>query len=188
MADDEGNELAVESPRTRRLAWDGCLNVRDLGGYPTPDGHETAWGAIVRADTLSLLTPAGQAALVAYGIRTIIDLRRPDEVAQHPNPFAQAGLRGITYSHVSFIDPALLPADRASLVFATLAAEYAYLLDRFPHQVTTILTTIAHARPGGVVVHCTGGKDRTGLICALLLDTVGVDRAIIAAGVVEVIW
>ena len=135
----------------------------------------------MRADTLALLTPAGQAALVAYGIRTILDLRLPEELVQAPNPFAQPGPHGITYTHVSFIDPALLPADGASPVFATLAAEYAYLLDQFPQQVAAILRAIAYAPAGGVLVHCTAGKDRTGLICALLLDLVGVDRATIAA-------
>ena len=50
----------------RRLHWDACYNVRDLGGYATADGGRTRWGAFVRADNLSRLTPAGQSALIAY--------------------------------------------------------------------------------------------------------------------------
>src|SRR5262245_61039400 len=63
----------------RRLTWDGCFNVRDLGGLPTADGRVIRRGAIVRADKLNGLTGAGWAALVAHGIRTAIDLRDPSE-------------------------------------------------------------------------------------------------------------
>jgi hypothetical protein len=52
----------------RELVWEGCLNVRDLGGYPAIGGGQTRWGALIRADTLSRLTPAGQAALADYGV------------------------------------------------------------------------------------------------------------------------
>ena len=61
--------------RDTELAWEGCLNVRDLGGHRTEDGGETSYGAIVRADSVHQLTEAGWEALVAYGIRTVVDLR-----------------------------------------------------------------------------------------------------------------
>src|SRR5712691_12515850 len=64
-----------------------CRNVRDLGGYRTPAGR-TRWGALVRADSLGQLTPAGQSSLIAYGIRTVIDIRFPEEAPRDPNPFA----------------------------------------------------------------------------------------------------
>src|SRR5687767_10529285 len=73
----------------RQLSWDGCYNVRDLGGYATIDGGVTRWRAFVRADSLYQLTPAGQAALLDYGVRTIVDLRRARELEHYPNPFAQ---------------------------------------------------------------------------------------------------
>ena len=69
--------------RTRRLAWEGLLNARDLGGYPTADGGETRWGAVVRSDNLTPLTEDGRAALLAYGIRSIVDLRRPEEAERY---------------------------------------------------------------------------------------------------------
>ena len=176
MADDARNPSGVEDPRTRRLPWEGCLNVRDLGGYLTADGHETAWGAIVRADNLASLTPAGCAALVAYGVRSILDLRRPHEVARSPNPFARGAPHGIASANVSFGDPLVPPPTGGSL-----ADRYQRALVLFPHRITAILRAIACAPDGGVVLHCNGGKDRTGLIAALLLDLVGVDRATIAA-------
>src|SRR5215213_8706915 len=98
--------MTSEQTWTRRLDWDACFNVRDLGGYPLPDGRETRWGAVVRADTLARLTPTGCAALVDYGVQTIIDLRRPRELETSPNRFAQPGPHNITYQNFSLYDPA----------------------------------------------------------------------------------
>ena len=92
------------SERERRLAWEGCLNARDVGGYATRDGGVTRWGAVVRSDSPSLLTRAGQEALEAYGIRTAIDLRFPHELDAAPNPFSDPA-HPIDYVHVSLIDP-----------------------------------------------------------------------------------
>jgi hypothetical protein len=66
-------------PPSRDLTWDGCLNVRDLGGLPTADGGETRSGAIVRADSVQQLNKAGWQALVDHGIGTVIDLRGDHE-------------------------------------------------------------------------------------------------------------
>jgi protein-tyrosine phosphatase len=168
-----GTEQPVE--RQRRLAWEGCYNARDLGGYPTVEGRETRWGAIVRSDTPWRLTGAGRAALVAYGIRTIVDLRRPDELVEQPSPFAEPGAYGIGYVNRSLLELEAVPLPR----FPTLAAEYTGMLDRFQGRVAEILRTIANAPPGTVLVHCTGGKDRTGLVSAFLLELAGVPRAAI---------
>src|SRR4051812_19798739 len=104
----------------RRLHWDACYNVRDLGGYPTAHGGSTRWGAFVRADNLSRLTPAGQSALIGYGVGTIIDLRRAYELTIDLNPFAtpSEATRGVTYLNL----PLGLGADRAG-VLAVQAAE-----------------------------------------------------------------
>ena len=68
----------------RVLTWEGCLNVRDLGGHVVEDGRTTRFGAVVRADSVRHLTPAGWRALVDYGVRTIVDLRRHDELERDP--------------------------------------------------------------------------------------------------------
>jgi Tyrosine phosphatase family len=73
----------------RHLDWEGCLNVRDLGGLPAAGGRVTRWGAVVRSDSPAGLTPAGWSALRAHGIRTIVDLRNDDERTTHS---AAAGL------------------------------------------------------------------------------------------------
>jgi protein-tyrosine phosphatase len=161
---------------TRQLAWEGCLNARDLGGYATGDGRETRWGAVVRSDSLAALTEAGRAALAGYGVRAIVDLRLADEIAQDPNPFAQPGDHGIAYTNISIIDPAAgFPPDTY-----TLADNYLWMLDRFRGFVAEVMAAIADAPQGGVLIHCAAGKDRTGLISALLLDLVDVPAETIA--------
>ena len=69
----------------RRLTWDGCTNVRDLGGLRTRDGRVTRWGAVVRSDHPAKLTAAGWSALYAHGIRTIISLRTHGKVEDVPD-------------------------------------------------------------------------------------------------------
>jgi protein-tyrosine phosphatase len=169
--------VTIEREWTRRLAWEGVLNARDLGGYPAAGGRETRWGAVVRSDSLGDLTAAGRAALAGYGVRAIVDLRLADEIARHPNPFATPGDHGVAYTNVSVIDPAAgFPPDTY-----TLAENYLWMLDRFSGFVAEAMAAVAGAPEGGVLIHCAAGKDRTGLISALLLGLVGVPAETIAA-------
>lgn len=163
------------APIERRLDWEGCLNARDLGGYPTASGQETRWGAYIRADALSYLTEAGKAALVAYGVRTIIDLRLPVELESDPNPFAEAGDHGILYRHISMVDPSNMP----DISPPRLADEYKRMLATYGDGVAAVMTGVAEAPEGGVLYHCAGGRDRTGLVSAFLLELVGVPREVI---------
>jgi protein-tyrosine phosphatase len=169
--------VATEEGRTRRLLWGDCYNVRDLGGHRTPDGRETAWGAVIRADSLSRLTPEGCDALRAYGVRTIVDLRLMSETAVAQHPFAPPTGGEIAYYNISLFDPAAGPAP----AYATLADDYKGVLARFPDTIRDVMTTIARAPEGGVVVHCAGGRDRTGIVVALLLALAGVPHDAIAA-------
>ncbi len=172
-------------PRARPLAWPSCWNVRDLGGLPAAGGTIRP-GALVRADNLARLAPAGRAALIAHGIRTVIDLRAPSELVLDPPPFA-GDPAGDTpaYRHRSLLDldnttgmAALDAADRAP---ARQLAAYIAFVDHFAPQVAAAVTAVGEAPPGGVVVHCHAGKDRTGVLVALLLDLCGVPPEIIAA-------
>lgn len=165
-----------DEERTRHLAWEGCYNVRDLGGYLTRDGKTTRWGAVVRTDNLARLTEAGRASLLDYGVRSIIDLRRPDELAEYPNPFAEAGDHGVTYTNVSLIDPAASAPEN----FTTLSNDYKRILDNFAPAMAEIMQAIAAAPEGAVLIHCMAGKDRTGMVAAILLDLAGVSRETIA--------
>ncbi|MFB4277701.1 tyrosine-protein phosphatase [Nonomuraea sp. MTCD27] len=156
----------------RDLVWDGCHNVRDLGGLPAGDGRRTRWGAVVRSDTPDRLTPAGWAAAAAHGVRTIIDLRTPGE--HHAAP----GHRPPGMTVVS------VPLDRPDDPGREMYGTPLYLrpfLERWPDRCARALRAIAQAPPGGVLVHCVAGRDRTGLIAILLLTLAGVAPSTILA-------
>jgi protein-tyrosine phosphatase len=171
----EDSATMAQVEQTRYLAWDACYNAREVGGYPAENGGQTRWQALVRADNLHRLTPAGQAALREYGVRTIIDLRMPHELERHPNPFAtpqSAG--GPRYLHLPLID-----SDTDAAVDAAQAAgsEYIVIVERGKQLVGAVIKAVAASlEEGGVLVHCHGGKDRTGIVVALLLSLAGVPR------------
>jgi protein-tyrosine phosphatase len=169
--------------RSRDLTWDGLLNVRDLGGHTTENGGETRYGTIVRADSLHQLTEDGWQSVVDYGIRTVVDLRMDEEREGDPPTGAPVDLL-----HVSLFDDdkevfeEVEAAAKAAPDVATATKEvYLLFLEHFKANVATAIRAVANAPEGGVVVHCMGGKDRTGLITALLLQLAGVDDEQIAA-------
>jgi protein-tyrosine phosphatase len=163
--------------RDRRLVWDGCANIRDLGGHPTEDGGTTAFGAVVRADSVRRLSDAGWAQLADYGIRTIVDLRFHDELAADPPFEAPVEVVNVPVlpdpasSHWDEIDAISRAAPDGAL---GTRAVYLEFLERFSDGFALAVSAVAGAAPGGVVVHCMAGKDRTGLVSALLLRLAGV--------------
>jgi protein-tyrosine phosphatase len=157
---------------TRRfLAWDGCLNVRDLGGLPIEGGGETRFGTVVRADSIRELSDAGWQALVDYGVRTAVDLRGGWE-REHDPPRELP----IEVVHLP-IDPLQAPV---AWRWPSMAEAYRAILERFSAELAGAVTTVGRSE-GAVVVHCMGGRDRTGLACGLLLRLAGVDLETIAA-------
>lgn len=158
---------------TRHLPIKGTYNVRDLGGYATATG-QTQWRRILRADALHRLDAEGIETMLASGITTVIDLRHADELTHQPNPFA--GLAGVAYHNVSLLDglaPSLMSEGDLLLELYKLA-----LTQRQP-ALAQVLRIIADAPPGAVLFHCTAGKDRTGIVAALLLGLAGVEAGII---------
>lgn len=156
----------------RHLDWEGCFNVRDLGGIPTTDGRTTRYGAIVRADSLHKLTDAGWSAVLDHRVRTVIDLRNDDEraadVARRPAQLTTVELPLDGIEDREFWAPIVEGPQFGTPIY------YRGHLERMPERSATVLTAIARARPGGVAVHCVGGRDRTGQIAILLLALAGV--------------
>jgi protein-tyrosine phosphatase len=154
------------------------VNVRDLGGHPTEDGGETRFGAVVRADSIRKLTDAGWAELVEYGIRTVVDLRFHSEL--DADPPRELPVEVVHISLLGEPEPARWDApfgDEISLVRTV----YLDSLERFRHNFVAAIEAVARAGERGVCVHCTGGKDRTGLVTALLLRLARVGYEAIAA-------
>lgn len=163
----------------RELRWDACWNVRDLGGYATFSGRQTRWKSVVRAGNLSRLTDAGRDALIAYGVRTVVDLRDPREFAVDLDPFHERGAWAGQVTYVS--EPLISEAEWAAIRDpATRKKGYVVTLDLSKPNIARVMSAIAGAPPGGVVVHCHAGKERTGVVAALLLALVGVPDEVIA--------
>lgn len=154
------------------LDWPDCLNARDVGGMATADGRTIRRGALIRADSLDRLTAAGVAAFRSAGVSRVIDLRRPAEAATRPHPFRGEEI----YRNI----PVQNPAD-PDHQWLTLAEIYLAMLDLRPTFFAAAIAAIADAPPGAVVIHCAGGKDRTGIVTAMALSVAGVDDETIAA-------
>jgi protein-tyrosine phosphatase len=146
----------------RHLSWDGCGNVRDLGGL-----GRIRYGALVRADALQNLSADGWRALEDHGIRTVIDLRNPgeigDDVAPRPPGLTTIRIPLDGLEHWDFWQHWYGRPEFGTPHY------YGPWLERFPDRATRTLAAIARAQPGGVAYHCGIGRDRTGLITMLIL-------------------
>jgi protein-tyrosine phosphatase len=143
------------------------LNARDLGGYPTTDGAVTRRRSLLRADDLAQLSPEGLEALADYGVETVLDLRWPEEIAAAPSPVPQQ-LPRVRYVSVSLL--ADNPADWGALGGHCAKEQWkCTVLEHVQPQLKMALAAIAAAGPGPLLFHCVAGKDRTGVIAALLL-------------------
>ena len=160
---------------TRDLEWDGCDNVRDLGGLAHAAGGKTAHGRLVRADNLDRLTEAGWQALWEYGVRTVIDLRNEEECRRN-----LARPDGLTMLRVPF-DAYASEEWIAQWWPPGLPHNMARYLEDYPKAINDFGAAIADAAPGGIVFHCRAGRDRTGMASMLLLRLAGVDRETVAA-------
>ena len=156
----------------------GLLNARDLGGYPTLDGQRTRTRSLVRADDLAQLTPEGLRALADYGVGTVLDLRWPEEAAAHPSP-VPARLPGVRYERISLLTHT---EQEWRLRNREIAKELwnCAVLEHMRQELRRALALIAAAPPAPLLFHCVAGKDRTGLLAALLLALAGVQPAAIA--------
>jgi protein-tyrosine phosphatase len=152
----------------RILRWEGCVNVRDLGGLPLTGGGETAYRVVVRADWLPGLSEAGRRALVDYGVSLVVDLRseRDDDEQLLPLPVQREPM-----------DPRPIPA---AWDWPSMQEAYLALADRYRGELARALTALGSADPP-VAIHCAGGRDRTGIACGMAQWLAGVEPDAIAA-------
>jgi protein-tyrosine phosphatase len=160
---------------TRHLPTQGLYNLRELGGYTTQTGQSTQWRKIMRADGLHRLESAAQEDLLALGVKTVIDLRNPEELTQSPNVFANH--HQVKYLNVSlFAGLARAAQSELNSTPNNLINIYQQALKHSQDEFRTVLKEIASSDEGTTLFHCTAGKDRTGLIAALVLGALGVSE------------
>jgi len=168
---------AVAEP-VRKLSLSGCVNFRDLGGYPTGDGRRLRWRTLFRADGLARLDADDCAQLADLGLATVIDLRTVGEVEQRGR-FPMETFE-VEYHHLPLTD-VLPPQEDLSRY-----DEPAFVTSRYRQLFTEGSGSLAQAvrilaDPGALpaVFHCSAGKDRTGILAALVLGFLGVPRPVI---------
>ncbi|MBV1852664.1 tyrosine-protein phosphatase [Catellatospora tritici] len=156
------------SNRPVPLDWPGCRNARDLGGLPTADGGRIRAGALLRSDGHERMTDATIQAVRGAALSRILDLRWSWECAEFPSPFAQDPC----YRHTPLLNDVL--------DYVPPPDSYAPMLDHNQARIGAAVRAFAQAPPGAVVVHCHAGRDRTGVLVALLLRLADVDHETIA--------
>jgi len=166
------------SESLRHIGLQGCCNFRDLGGYPTIDGRHTRWRLLFRADGLTRLTAEDLDEVVALGVRNVLDLRTDLEVESRGR--FDGGATGVEYHHLPLTDT--LPGEEQGSAWQDtgfVAARYLDMLRNGTASVTRALALLAE--PGGLpaVFHCSVGKDRTGVLAAVVLGLLGVPDAVI---------
>ncbi len=161
--------------------WDGAFNLRDLGGLPLRTGGQTPTGRVYRSGRPETLTDAGWAALRAAGVTTVIDLRNsPERQRRDTDPVVSADhRRGLNFVHAPTEDPDDPEFMRVVGPWLDHPRGYADNLRMYPGKIAAVFITIADA-PGPVLVHCAGGRDRTGLVSAMLLRLADADTGAIA--------
>jgi protein-tyrosine phosphatase len=158
---------------TRILDFEGCVNFRDLGGYRTVDGRTVAWRRLFRADGLNKLTPADRAQMTDLGLTTVIDLRTVDEAEQRGSfPVDDVPVR---YVALPLTD--VLPATEELPDWkeaAYVATRYGAMVSEGGPVLTEAIGVLASSGSLPAVMHCSAGKDRTGVLSALILAFLGV--------------
>ncbi len=162
----------------RHVEFEACFNFRDIGGYETIDGRTVRWGAVFRSGSLHRLTAVDLERTARLGVRTVIDLRTAEEL-ERDGRFARH--HDVAFHHVPFEEPAHdLEAQHRALEAPPPGETYVTMATFGCNAVAAALRVIAEADQP-VVVHCLAGKDRTGIVTALVLASLGVPDHAIAA-------
>ena len=165
---------------TRWLDIDGMHNVRDLGGVPLRDG-ETSFGVVVRGETVVHLTPDGAEVLRRYGVGRVLDLREKSERATDGDGVLADAYdrRELVHENVPLAGGPVSDAPVGRVHDGgTIADRYLHYLDNGGARLAGAIARAAWD-PSAAYVHCAVGKDRTGIVCALLLDLAGADADVI---------
>jgi protein-tyrosine phosphatase len=170
----------VETEPQRWVELEGTDNVRDVGGLPLRDGGTTVSGELLRSANLRHVTEADVAHLTdTFGLRLVLDLRTAREIDRDgPTAVAEAGVRTVALTFMPE-DGEELP-ETGDETDPLLRAYLGYLVDRAENVVEAV-RLLGAPDAGPALIHCAAGKDRTGVLMALVLDAVGVERDAVVA-------
>jgi protein-tyrosine phosphatase len=158
---------------SRRVVLDSCQNFRDVGGYRTVDGRSVRWRVLFRSDTLHRLTAADVEVLRALGIRVVIDLRSAGEIERSGRV---AGLVSASYHHLPMFDEIVDPSQNREFDAEQppSGTSYIRMLQGAGPAIAGATGALIDAAGQPAVIHCTAGKDRTGILAGVLLSALGV--------------
>jgi protein-tyrosine phosphatase len=162
-------DVAYPDDPRRRIELAGTLNFRDVGGYPVVGGGSVRWRTLFRSDALHPLDSAGVAAVTGLGLRTVLDLRTQLEVDHAPSPVCGR------VTHIPVLTGELQG------VPLVLDALYRYFIDECGGQIAAAIAELCGDDALPALVHCSAGKDRTGVVIALTLAVLGVPDELIGA-------
>jgi protein tyrosine/serine phosphatase len=160
----------------RVIPFDGILNFRDLGGYRTLDGRSTRWARLYRSDVAHELSPTDMALLQSLGIATVVDLRSPSEVERTRSALREEPTIRFVNASVLSNDGLNERRDEETLDEQYLARRYLHYLEVGTGAFTRAFDEMSLAKNYPLVFNCFLGKDRTGVLAALLLSCLGVER------------
>jgi len=177
IEDDKGEWIVVGE---RVLPLEGGINFRDLGGYPTPDGRQVRWGALFRSGAMDTLTDGDYAYLQRLGIKTICDLRANQERKAAPtqNERIAAGATYVSWDYDLDFDASALKqaftagGDPKEAAVRMMSGFYRTMPQAFAPRYRAAFDALKAG--DGLLFNCSAGKDRTGLLAALVLTTLGV--------------
>ena len=176
MDEGDGHDVEMQS-RSRILPLVGAFNFRDLGGYPTTGGGATRWGKLFRSDTLHELTEADLEVLRDIGLASVIDLRTATEVERTGR--GVLATEPVRYLHLSVVQEGGAGQGAPTEAQEDLAQRYLWYLDVGREALVQSLGVVGDPASHPLVFHCAAGKDRTGVLAALVLDILGVERDVI---------
>ncbi|WP_243229743.1 tyrosine-protein phosphatase [Microbacterium sp. CIAB417] len=162
--------------------WDGAFNLRDLGGLALVDGGTTPFGRVYRSGRPETMTDAGWQALRDAGVRTVIDLRNaPERQRRDSDPAVSVGhADGVVIVHAPTEDPDDPEFLSVCGPWLDHPRSYGDNIRMYPERFAAVFSALA-ASPGPVLFHCAGGRDRTGMVAAMLLALTGVEHDAILA-------
>lgn len=169
------NATLTSDHSARAVRFSASLNARDLGGLPVDGGGVTRHGIAIRSDALLRCSREDEAYLASVPVTTVIDLRQPFERERDRSALVSNGLYSVHEIELfqTLYDTGWTPLDEWDLREIYLAS-----LDHAGSAFVRAVLTLSASR-GATLFHCTAGKDRTGLLAALVLESVGVPRTVV---------